>query len=557
MKKVESNYIYQYYQAIQDGSEIVGKDIRLLYEMIIKGLEEKSFFYDKRKADRAIKYIENFVHHHEGKLAPQLLKLELWQKAGISCIFGIVDESGNRQFREVVWIVGRKNGKTLLASGIANYSLYADGEYGARIYFAAPRLQQADLCFSAMWQSIIHEPELEEKTKKRKSDIYVAESNSSAAPLAFSSKRSDGFNISCCIADEISSWQGDAGLKMYEVIKSSFGSREQPLLVSITTAGYINDGIYDELIKRCTAVLNGNSKEKRLLPILYRIDDVDKWNDINELKKSMPNLGVSVSVDYMLEEIAIAEGSYSKKTEFLTKYANIKQNSSTAWIPSKFIVRASDNNIKLEDFYKTYCVMGIDLSQTTDLTAVSVVIERDSELNIFTRFFLPTNRIEEAIQRDGVPYNKYIHEGILIPSGDSVIDYNDCFKWCVDLVEKYMIYPLWVGYDRYSATYLVQQMKAYGFHMDDVYQGDNLWNTMQTFEANLRDNKVNIEGENQLLAMHLLDSAVKFNAERGRGRLVKIYPNAHIDGTASILDAMVMRDKYAADIGEQLKNKGR
>lgn len=557
MKKVESNYIYQYYQAIQDGSEIVGKDIRLLYEMIIKGLEEKSFFYDKRKADRAIKYIENFVHHHEGKLAPQLLKLELWQKAGISCIFGIVDESGNRQFREVVWIVGRKNGKTLLASGIANYSLYADGEYGARIYFAAPRLQQADLCFSAMWQSILHEPELEEKTKKRKSDIYVAESNSSAAPLAFSSKRSDGFNISCCIADEISSWQGDAGLKMYEVIKSSFGSREQPLLVSITTAGYINDGIYDELIKRCTAVLNGNSKEKRLLPILYRIDDVDKWNDINELKKSMPNLGVSVSVDYMLEEIAIAEGSYSKKTEFLTKYANIKQNSSTAWIPSKFIVRASDNNIKLEDFYKTYCVMGIDLSQTTDLTAVSVVIERDSELNIFTRFFLPTNRIEEAIQRDGVPYNKYIHEGILIPSGDSVIDYNDCFKWCVDLVEKYMIYPLWVGYDRYSATYLVQQMKAYGFHMDDVYQGDNLWNTMQTFEANLRDNKVNIEGENQLLAMHLLDSAVKFNAERGRGRLVKIYPNAHIDGTASILDAMVMRDKYAADIGEQLKNKGR
>ena len=557
MKKVESNYIYQYYQAIQDGSEIVGKDIRLLYEMIIKGLENKSFFYDKRKADRAIKYIENFVHHHEGKLAPQLLKLELWQKADISCIFGIVDENGNRQFREVVWVVGRKMGKTLIASGIANYSLYADGEYGARIYFAAPRLQQADLCFSAMWQSIIHEPELEEKTKKRKSDIYVSESNSSAAPLAFSSKRSDGFNISCCIADEISSWQGDAGLKMYEVIKSSFGSREQPLLVSITTAGYINDGIYDELIKRCTAVLNGNSKEKRLLPILYRIDDVDKWNDINELKKSMPNLGVSVSVDYMLEEIAIAEGSYSKKTEFLTKYCNIKQNSSTAWLPSKFIVGATDNNIRLEDFYKTYCVMGIDLSQTTDLTAVSVVIERDSKLNIFTRFFLPTNRIEEATQRDGIPYEKYIHQGILIPSGDSVIDYNDCFRWCVDLVEKYMIYPLWVGYDRYSATYLVQQMKAYGFHMDDVYQGDNLWNTMQTFEANLRDSKVNIEGDNQLLAMHLLDSAVKFNAERGRGRLVKIYPNAHIDGTASILDAMGMRDKYASDIGEQLKNKGR
>lgn len=557
MKKVENNYIYEYYQAIQDGSEIVGKDIKAVYEMIIKGLENKSFFYDKKKADRAIKYIENFVHHHEGKLAPQLLKLELWQKAGISIIFGIVDDKGNRQFREVVWIVGRKNGKTLIASGIANYALYADGEYGARVYFAAPRLQQADLCFSAMWQSILHEPELEEITKKRKSDIYVAESNSSASPLAFSSKRSDGFNISCCIADEISSWQGDAGLKMYEVIKSSFGSREQPLLVSITTAGYINDGIYDELIKRCTAVLNGNSKESRLLPLLYRIDDVEKWNDINELKKSMPNLGVSVSVDYMLEEIAIAEGSYSKKVEFLTKYCNIKQNSSMAWLPSKFIIRASTEDIRLEDFRKTYCVLGIDLSQTTDLTAVTAIIERDEKLNIFTRFWLPSSRIEEASQRDQIQYTKYIEQGILIPSGESIIDYNDVFKWCVDLVEKLMIYPLKVGYDRYSATYFVQQMKAYGFHMDDVFQGDNLWNTMRTFESNLRDDIVNLESDNQLLKMHLLDSAVKFSAERGRGRLVKIYPNAHIDGTASLLDAMVMRDKYALEVGEQLKNKGR
>lgn len=557
MKKVENNYIYEYYQAIQDGSEIVGKDIKAVYEMIIKGLENKSFFYDKKKADRAIKYIENFVHHHEGKLAPQLLKLELWQKAGISAIFGIVDDKGNRQFREIVWIVGRKNGKTLIASGIANYALYADGEYGARVYFAAPRLQQADLCFSAMWQSILHEPELEEITKKRKSDIYVAESNSSASPLAFSSKRSDGFNISCCIADEISSWQGDAGLKMYEVIKSSFGSREQPLLVSITTAGYINDGIYDELIKRCTAVLNGNSKESRLLPLLYRIDDVEKWNDINELKKSMPNLGISVSVDYMLEEIAIAEGSYSKKVEFLTKYCNIKQNSSMAWLPSKFIIRASTEDIRLEDFRKTYCVLGIDLSQTTDLTAVTAIIERNERLNIFTRFWLPSSRIEEASQRDQIQYTKYIEQGILIPSGESIIDYNDVFKWCVDLVEKYMIYPLKVGYDRYSATYFVQQMKAYGFHMDDVYQGDNLWNTMRTFESNLRDDIVNLESDNQLLKMHLLDSAVKFSAERGRGRLVKIYPNAHIDGTASLLDAMVMRDKYALEVGEQLKNKGR
>lgn len=556
MKKVENNYIYQYYQSIKDGSEIVGEKIKALYNMIMEGLENKSFFYDKKKADRAIKYIESFCHHHEGELAPNLLTLELWEKANISLIFGIVDAKGNRQFRECVWIVGRKNGKTLIASAIASYCLYADGEYGARVYFAAPRLQQADLCFSAMWQSVIHEPELEEKTKKRKSDIYVSESNSIAAALPFSSKRSDGFNISCCVADEISSWQGDAGLKFYEVIKSSFGARKQPLLLSITTAGYINDGVYDELMKRCTAVLNGDSREKRLLPIIYQIDNEEKWNDINELKKSMPNLGISVSVDYMLEEIAIAEGSYSKKTEFMTKYCNIKQNSSIAWLPSKFIVKASEEDIKLEDFRKTYCVLGVDLAESVDLNAVSCIIERDDKLNIFTKFWLPTNRIEEATQRDQIVYQKYIDLDILRLSGESFVEYDDVFKWIVELVEKYQIYPLKCGYDRRSATYFVQQCKQYGIHMDDVYQGDNLWNTMQMFEVALRDEKVNI-GHNQLLQMHLLDSAVKHNEERGRGRLVKIYPNAHIDGTASILDAMVMREKYAYEIGEQLKNKGR
>ena len=459
MKKVENNYIYQYYQAIKDGSEIVGERIKALYNMIMEGLENKSFFYDKKKADRAIKYIENFCHHHEGELAPNLLTLELWEKANISLIFGIVDAKGNRQFRECVWIVGRKNGKTLIASAIASYCLYADGEYGARVYFAAPRLQQADLCFSAMWQSVIHEPELEEKTKKRKSDIYISESNSSAAPLAFSSKRSDGFNISCCIADEVASWQGDAGLKFYEVIKSSFGARKQPLLLSITTAGYINDGVYDELMKRCTAVLNGDSREKRLLPIIYQIDDEGKWNDINELKKSMPNLGISVSVDYMLEEIAIAEGSYSKKVEFMTKYCCIKQNSSTAWLPSKFIVKASVDDIKLEDFRKTYCVLGVDLAESVDLNAVSCIIERNDKLNIFTKFWLPTNRLEEATQRDQIMYQKYIDLDILRLSGESFVDYNDVFMWIVELVEKYQIYPLKCGYDRRSATYFVQQCK--------------------------------------------------------------------------------------------------
>ena len=531
-----SNYIYEYYQRIKDGRVIVGHHIRTLYERIIEGLENRAFFFNQKKADKAVKYIENFCHHHEGELAPQLLKMELWQKATISLIFGIVDSNDRRQFREIVIVVGRKNGKSLLASGISSYMLYGDGEYGARVYFAAPRLQQATICFDAMYQSIQHEPELAQMTKKRKTDLYVAETNSSAQPLAFSSKKSDGLNISCCIADEFASWSGDAGLKYYEVIKSSFGSRREPMLCAISTAGYVNDSVYDELIKRSTGWLNGNSHESRLLPVIYMIDDESKWNDLNELQKSNPNLGVSISVDYLLEEIAIAEGSYSKKLEFLTKYCNRKQNSAQAWLSAKLIEDASRENINLDDFRNTYAVAGVDLSQTRDLTACTIIIERNGKLNYFTKFFLPSELIAEATERDQIPYAKYVHEGILVPSGTN------------------RIFPLKVGYDRYSATYFVQQCRQYGFHMDDVYQGDNLWNTMNTFEAQLRDGVANI-GHNDLLKMHLLDSAVKMSLERGRGRLVKIYPNAHIDGTASLLDALVMRDKYGLEISEQLKNE--
>lgn len=547
-----NNYIYEYYQQITNGEIVVGQWVLRWYEYVIKGLENKSFFYSPKKANEAIKFIEAFVHHHEGALAPQLIKLELWQKATLAIIFGIVDKDGMRQFREVVIIIARKNGKTLFGAGIAEYMTFLD-DYGGRIYFCAPKLEQANLCFEAYNQSIRQEPELAELAKKRRTDVYVEENNTSAKPLAFSAKKSDGLNVSLCIADEIASWQGDAGLKFYEVIKSSFGARKQPLLLSISTAGYQNESIYDELIKRGTRVLLGDSKEERLAPFFYMIDDVLKWNDINELRKSNPNLGVSVSVDFLLEEINIAEGSLSKKAEFLTKYCNIKQNSSQAWLSTKAIKKATGEALELEAFRGSYAVGGIDLSQTTDLTACTCVIERDGRLNVFAHFFLPSEKIEEATERDGLPYNLYIQKGWLTPSGENFIDYHDCFLWFTRLVEEYEIYPLVTGYDRYSAQYLIQDMKAYGFTMDDVYQGDNLYPVLMEFEGLLKDGAINI-GDNDLLKVHLLNSAIKMNTDRGRGKLVKLSVNDHIDGTASLMDALTVRQKWFAQYGEQLRN---
>ena len=472
----------------------------------------------------------------------------------MSLVFGIVDDTGARQFREVFEVEGRKNGKTLLAAAIAEYCTFLDGEYGGRIYFAAPKLEQAALCFEAYHQMILQEPELSQMALKRRTDIYIKDNNTTAKPLAFSAKKSDGLNVSLAVLDEVASWGGDQGLKFYEVIKSSVGARKQPLILSMSTAGYLNDGVYDELMKRATRVLLGDSKEKRLLPVLYTIDDVEKWNDINELKKSNPNLGVSVTVDYLLEEIAIAEGSLSKKGEFITKYCNLKQNSSMAWLSTETVDKCSGPAIKAEDLRHSYAVAGIDLSQTRDLTAAVVVVEKNEELYVLAHFWLPAEKIDEATIRDGIPYQAYISRGILTPSGENFVDYHDCYNWLVEMVEGHEILPLKVGYDRYNADYLTQDLKAYGFQCDDVYQGENLYGVMMELQGLMEDGKVHI-GDNDLLKIHFLDSAIKMSAERGRGRLIKVNSSRHIDGMAALLDAMTVRQKWAPEIGFQLKNQ--
>ena len=570
-----ANYILQYYQCIKDGSVTVGKWISALYEYIVQGIENKEFKFDQKKANKAIAFIESHCFHVEGPLAPQTIKLELWQKALVSCIFGICDnDTGLRRFREVVLIVARKNGKSLLASAIANYIFQVDGGFGCRVYNIAPKLEQADIIYNNTWAMIQLDPaqvakkkkieaqrkathqKVEEENdliKKRMTDLFIPATNSTMKKISSSAKKSDGFNPSLCICDEIASWEGDKGLKTYEVMKSGMGARPEAMMLSCTTAGYISDSIYDEIFKRATRFLLGDSKEKRLLPFLYVSDDIEKWNTIDELQKSNPNLGVSVSVDYLLEEIAIAESSLSKRAEFITKYNCLKQNSSLAWLPAQVVQTASGAPLRLEDFRECYCVGGIDLSQTRDLTACNVVIERDGELYVFCQFFLPAERIDEATERDGVPYQIYVQRGLLTLSGDNFVDYHDCFNWFAKLVEEYEIYPLQIGYDRYSAQYLIQDLEGYGFHCDDVYQGDNLWPVIQETQGLLEDKKIHI-GNNDLLKAHLLNSAIKMSVERGRGKLVKLNPKVHIDGAAALLDAMTVRQKWFAEIGEQLKN---
>ena len=547
------NFILAYYQKIKDGSIVVGKWIEMLYDVIVNGIEDGTYIFNQQKANRAIKFIETFCRHNKGKLAPKPFKLSLWEKAFLSCLYGIVDENDRRVFREVALYVGRKCGKTLLASAIMNYEAFVDGEFGSEIYCVAPKLDQADLVYSAFEFTVAKNPELTRRIRKRKTDYIIDQTNTTIRKIAFNEKKADGYNPMLTIADEMSSWQAARGLKQWEVMVSGTGARFEPITLAISSGGYVDEGVYDELFKRGTRFLMGESTEKHLLPVFYMIDDPEKWDDINELRKSLPTMGESVPIQFILDEIDIARSSLSKKTEFLCKYCNLKQSASSAWLSAQTIKKMTGEKLDFEDFRGCYAVVGIDLSQTTDLSSACFLIQKNGQIYVFSKFWLPSEKIDEATQRDGLPYNIYIKRGFLDASGDNFIDHHDVFVWIVSMIKQYKLYVQMIGYDRYSAQYLVQELNGCGLKTDDVFQGDNLWGVLQEMEGLFKDGRVHI-GDNDLLKVHLLNCAIKMSVERGRGKLIKLNSNSHIDGAAALADAFCVRQKYWNEFGKRLEN---
>lgn len=552
MHNVYENYIFEYQDKISKGIITAGKWIKKVYKILTEGIKNEEYIFDAKKANKAINFIESFCHHSKGR--NDLLKLELWQKAAVSAIFGVLDKiTGFRQFREIFLLVARKNGKSLFAAAIMTYVAYIDGPYGSELYCLAPKLDQADIVYNCFFSMTQAEEELAELTKKRRSDIYIPELNTTIKKIAFNAKKADGFNPTMTVNDEMEAWPGDKGLKQYDVMVSGTGARDEPLTFSTSTAGYENDGIFDELFTRSTGFLKGRSEEKRLLPLLYMVDDKEKWYMREELEKANPNLDVSVKWSFYEEQIRIAKGSLPKKAEFLTKYCNIKQNSAVAWLEYATVEKTVRNKITLEDFRKCYCVAGIDLSRTTDLTAVSLIIEKNGINNIITQFFMPKKRYDVAINEEGVPYNVFKQQGYLTISGENQVDYHDVFNYFIKLIKEYKIKPLKVGYDRYCANYLVDDMKECGFHMDDVFQGTNLTSVLRAFEGDMKDGLYNI-GENNLMKSHLLNVAVKMEDDDVRMKPMKADKRSHIDGAAAAFDALAVKMKYYKEIGRQLQN---
>ena len=284
------NWITAYQADLISGRAVAGEYVKKIYTRLTDGISDGTYIYDGRKANKAIDFIEAFCRHCEGR--SDLIRLELWQKALLSAIFGIVEPDGRRVFREVFIVIGRKNGKTLLAAAITAYMAYADGEYGAKIYVLAPKMDQSRILFDNFRQMIDKDGELKQSARKRRLDMYIDATNTAIMALAFNARKSDGFNPQLVINDELAGWPAAKGQLQMEVMKSALGARRQPLILSISTAGYINDGPYDELWARGMSIINGESEERRLLPVLYTIDDITKWDHLDEIRKAnLPVLG--------------------------------------------------------------------------------------------------------------------------------------------------------------------------------------------------------------------------------------------------------------------------
>lgn len=543
---LEFTELQDYKAEIESGKYTIGHWMQLNLEYVTRGLEEGRYYYCPQKARNAIQFIQTQVQFVADKSG--LFILETWQKYLVACIYGLVNKDGNRHFSEIVLIIGRKQGKSALCGALECYHAFTQSQPGMQIYNLAPKLKQANIIYSQFLAVVDKNKAMQRKGKKRRDDYYIKDKNCTLAPLAFNSKKSDGFNPAMAIFDEFAAWEGAKSLDMYNVIMSAQGSQPQPVNILCSTANFIDDGLYDNVFPRSTKVLMGDSEEDELLPFLFMIDDLNKWDDPQELKKALPNLGVSFLEKNLTKEIRKAHESTSYKAEFITKYCNIKQNAKQTWLSTDDIKAAQGDRLDPEMFRGMYCTGGVDLSRTTDLTAACLDIDVDGETYILCHFWLPANSIREASDRDNQNYQLLVNLGFLSLSGDRVIDYRDVVDWFVMMKEQYQIDPVVIGYDRYSAEYFVNDMKEHGFQMDDVNQGTNLTPILYNFEGKMKSHLIHT-GTNGLLQSHFKNAAIiRVTAQTGadnRIRLAKYRADRHIDGMAAVIDAETVKDKWS------------
>ena len=540
----------QYFGGILDGKIVACDKMKRISEVLIEQyLAPEEFHFDYDVAKRHTDFIEKFCKLPSGNIG-EPLRLELFQKARFQALYGFVDDNDLRQYNECLIVEGRKNGKTTETAGFEIDGLINDKEGSPQIYNLATMLDQAKLGFNAAHKMVMQSPALAKWIRKRAADLYCDINYGFIKALASNSNSLDGLDVHMAVIDEL------AAIKdrdLYDLIKQAMGARKQPLLYCITTNGFVREGIFDAQYEYAAGVLNGTIKNKRFLPFIYELDDINEWEDERCWIKANPGLDTIKSRDYLRQMVDKAKSDPSFKPTVLVKDFNMKQNPVSAWLNFEDIV--NETVVDMEYLKHSYAVGGCDLSATTDLTCATLLIRKPNDENVYVlqHYFIPQSKIDmlENTQSKEAPYKLWAEQGWLTINEGAQVDYSKVTQWFCDMVQSLDIRPLWICYDRALSGYWVPEMEACGFDMEKTAQGPFTWSQpMKEMGAAFHEHKV-IYQNNPVLRWCLANTAVKTLNKDGIETIqpVKMHQNKRIDGTVSLLNAWV---GYVKHYGEYM-----
>lgn len=537
------NYVKEYQSKLASGEIVACEEIKTVYTRLVKEMDDNSFpfYFSEESGNHAIEFIERFCKHYQGEHAGETVKLELFQKAFLQALFGFLEKGTNlRRFREYFFEVARKHGKSFLSGCIAVYMMVADGEDGAEIYSAATKLDQAKIIYNASKNICDQSPELRALVKSTREGLSFKMTRSIMKPLPNESKSLDGLNIHFAALDEIHE-QRDRN--MYDVLRQGMKARRQPLIGCITTSGFYREGLYDNLHDYASDVARGIKRDDRMLPIIYKLDDVAEWSDPKAWIKANPGLGTIKSYVQLADDVERAKQDPSYLPTLLVKDFDMKQSEQSAWMPLESII--NETVVDMSTLEHSYAIGGCDLSATTDLTCATLLIRKPNDENVYVlqHYFLPQSKIDklELTKSKEAPYKLWAEQGWLTINEGAQVDYSNVTRWFVTMVEEHDIRPLWVCYDRALSGYWVPEMEEYGFEMEKTAQGPFTWSQpMKEMGAAFEVHQV-IYQNNPVLRWCLANTAKKSQNKDGIETIqpVKIQTEKRIDGMVSLLNAWV------------------
>lgn len=549
-----TNWLREYWNAIRNKKVTVGKKIYTLYEQLAKDMNatNSQWIYNNARALHAIMFIEKYCHHSKGAAGGSLFRLELWQKALISAVFGFVDrETGNRRFREVILIVGRKNGKSTLGAAIALYMFLADGEAGPEVVSAATKRDQAKIIWLEAKRMVKKSPTLSKRCRALVGEIDCDYNDGVFKPLSSESGTLDGLNPSCSLIDEL---HAITDMNLYDVIIDGMSAREQPLSIVVSTAGTVREGIFDVKYNQCERILNGYGDpngyhDDHVLPVIYELDKRSEWTDPKMWVKANPGLGTIKSTAILADKVERAKANPLLISNLLTKDFNIRETTSEAWLT--FEQLNNEAKFDVTALKPRYGIGGVDLSQTTDLTCATVIfmVPDDPHIYVMQMYWLPDDTLDDREKEDKIPYRKWKELGLLRTCPGRKVNYKFVTAWFEEVREKYDIYLAYCGYDSWSASYFVDEMKSiFGDEvMESVIQGKKTLSApMGALGADLSSKLVNYNN-NPILKWCISNTSVDVDRNGNIQPIKGSNSRRRIDGLASLLDAYVVLDRHRED----------